>query len=653
MKQENKFSVVVFFQLLAIAVLGLNLLGLVSPANVLHLVNDNGPSILLSLSLLILSLILYQSNLSAYFLGKISLLVLLVAQLYQLSFDSGVIAWYMLLFLFLLCFVFFVQNFLLKRILGIGWFFILLNLLVLFYLFIDQRVYLVTKTHISFKLLVELSKVAALVVDSSRHTGQQVAEVVLRAFYYCLLPFVGFFITKTRSYSDRFEKIFLAASAAVLLIQFQLFSFACRNVPLAFYLPVRLELGTLPIPFHPELQKNSSIQKVIEQKVKINDSRIYPDLELAATDHFSKPNFVIFLVESLRRREFNRYMPFSSELATKGINLTDHYSVSNISASSFHSIFNSSFPINHAFRSIGKKPEINFHKFLVENGYKTYLLKAARYSTFPEDFKWGQKLIEPVIKDKSQDAGILLEKTADLLKKPGKKAVIVYFFNTHFNYYYPDDYEKYKPVLNESANLFLINPTQENVKKVQNRYKNAAGYIDAMLQRLFKSLRGTDALSNTVFILMGDHGESLGEAGFFAHSTGPHVYQFAVPTLIFGAGIEPGVVKTPTVHSDLLPIIAKQTGIDIKNAWGASLTKGRAYPILQIDESVTGRLIVRHENFMSLFDLSDSGNLSWLATVANDFSINKSVAHFYTDKSLNELHRQIARDVDFIKASLQ
>jgi membrane-anchored protein YejM (alkaline phosphatase superfamily) len=346
-------------------------------------------------------------------------------------------------------------------------------------------------------------------------------------------------------------------------------------------------------------------------------------------------------------------MPFCRELASGGINLSDHYSVSNISASSFHSLFNSSFPINHAFRALGNTPEIHFHKFLLEQGYETFLLKAARYSTFPSDFHWGQKLIEPQVEDKSQDAGILLEKTAELLKKPGKKAVLVYFFNTHFNYYYPDEYEKFRPVLDENANLFLIDPTAENVKRVQNRYKNAVGYTDAMLKKFFTELEDAGISSNTVFLLMGDHGESLGEAGFFAHSTGPHVYQFAVPTLIVGSGIESEEVKTPTTHSDVLPILGDQLGIKLNNAWGHSLEQRRSYPVLQIDESVTGRLIVRHEKFMSLFDLADNGSLSWLATVANDFSIDKSVAPFYTDKSLEKLRQQISNDVDFIKTSLQ
>ncbi|MGM0600368.1 MAG: sulfatase-like hydrolase/transferase [Candidatus Rifleibacteriota bacterium] len=653
MKQENKFSGVVFFQLLAIAVLGLNLLGLVSPANALHLINNTGPSIILSLMVLILAFVLYKSSLNSFSLVKFSLLILLVAEIYQLGADAGVIAWYMLLFLFLITVVFFVQNFLLKKIAGIGWVFLLFNLLTILYLFLDQRIYLVTKTHISFKLLIELSKVAALVVDSSKHTGQQLLEVIFQTLYYCLLPFVGFILPCSRSNSERFEKTFIFASAVVLFIHFQLFSFVCRNVPLPYYLPVRLELGSLPVPLHPALNKNKKMQKLIDQKIEINENKIYPQVSLAPSDDFAKPDIVIILVESLRRQEFNRYMPFCRKLAGRGINLTDHYSVSNISASSFHSIFNSSFPINHAFRTIGKKPQVNFHEFLVENGYKTFLLKAAKYSTFPNDFRWGQQLIEPQIEDKSQDAGILLKKTADLLKKPGKKAVLVYFFNTHFNYYYPDEYEKFRPVLDSRANLFLINPTPDNVKKVQNRYKNAVAYTDAMLEKFFKELENSDAFSNTIFLLMGDHGESLGEAGFFAHSTGPHIYQFAVPTFMLGAGIQPEEVKTPTTHSDVLPILANQTGIKIENAWGQSLQKKRSYPLLQIDESVTGRLIVRHEKFMSLFDLSDNGNLSWLATVANDYSIDKSVAHFYTDKSLEKLQQQLSNDIAFIKTSLQ
>ncbi|GAB4274649.1 MAG: hypothetical protein Kow0029_15200 [Candidatus Rifleibacteriota bacterium] len=526
-----------------------------------------------------------------------------------------------------------------------------MNSLVLIYLFIDYRIYLVTKTHLGIKQIVELVSVFDLVADSTRHTGQQLLTVILEVVSVCLLPLLAA-IAGLANGSFRIKTRFLAISILLAVLHFSYFSFFCRNVSLLSFLPLRLELGNLPFPAHPAVAADRKLVSIIRQKINVRDSRLYPKLIFKKDKNFRSPNLVIIAAESLRRKEFDEYMPRTKKVAREGLWLSNHFSTSNISASSFHGIFRSSFPVNLSFRDESLNREIDFQNFLLANGYETVLLKASNYSAFPARMTWGKKSIELDIPDKARNPEILLNETLRLMRQPGKKAIFVYTFNTHFNYYYPEDFESHVPVLDENENLFLLTPDAKTVEKVRNRYINSVQWLDIQLGNFFRRAKEEGYFENTVFVLFGDHGESLGEAGFFAHATGPHKSQFETPAFIVGSGIESQICQKPTTHSDLLPILAEQLNVNTGNAWGRHL-QNCSYPILQIDESVTGRLIVRHEDFMSIFDLDVRGNLTWLATVGNDYTINESLAGLYVQQNFTALADQIAADSSYIKSRLE
>jgi hypothetical protein len=65
-----------------------------------------------------------------------------------------------------------------------------------------------------------------------------------------------------------------------------------------------------------------------------------------------------------------------------------------------------------------------------------------------------------------------------------------------------------------------------------------------------------------------------------------------------------------------------------------------------LDESVIGRVIVRHENYMSLFD-TNSQRLMWLATITNDYEISGEIAELYSG-DLQRLEAVISADATFI-----
>ena len=81
--------------------------------------------------------------------------------------------------------------------------------------------------------------------------------------------------------------------------------------------------------------------------------------------------------------------------------------------------------------------------------------------------------------------------------------------------------------------------------------------------------------SRPLLVVTGDHGEEFAEHGFWGHTGNFTPTQVAVPLLLRGPGIEPGLELRPTSHVDLAPTLLEQFGADPqrRGEWclGASL----------------------------------------------------------------------------------
>jgi arylsulfatase A-like enzyme len=94
-----------------------------------------------------------------------------------------------------------------------------------------------------------------------------------------------------------------------------------------------------------------------------------------------------------------------------------------------------------------------------------------------------------------------------------------------------------------------------------NRYLNALSYTDAVVGRLFDALAERGLLDDTLFVVVGDHGEGFGEHGPREHDNVLYEEGVRVPLLLAGPGIEePGVVEGLRKTSDLLPTVAELLG---------------------------------------------------------------------------------------------
>ncbi|MDP9122321.1 MAG: sulfatase-like hydrolase/transferase [Acidobacteriota bacterium] len=120
----------------------------------------------------------------------------------------------------------------------------------------------------------------------------------------------------------------------------------------------------------------------------------------------------------------------------------------------------------------------------------------------------------------------------------------------------------------------------------QARYDAAIAYTDAQIGKLLDAMRTRGMLEKTLTVLSADHGESLGDHGYyFDHGRFGFQTCLRVPLIVNYPGvIAPGVDRSPAELIDLAPTLIEATGAPLGNGvWmqGQSLTprlRGRSAP---------------------------------------------------------------------------
>lgn len=103
-------------------------------------------------------------------------------------------------------------------------------------------------------------------------------------------------------------------------------------------------------------------------------------------------------------------------------------------------------------------------------------------------------------------------------------------------------------------------------------YDGEISYLDFHLGRLFDWLEKSGRLTETMIVIMADHGESLGERGVYKHSSQLYNEQTHVPLIIHLPGVAPRSISDYVSTVDLSPTILNAVGLDYpKECAGVSL----------------------------------------------------------------------------------
>lgn len=131
-----------------------------------------------------------------------------------------------------------------------------------------------------------------------------------------------------------------------------------------------------------------------------------------------------------------------------------------------------------------------------------------------EDFK--SPTLNPVCENECRDIGMLSGLDTFVKAHPNKDTLIVLhqMGNHGPEYYrrYPDSFKKFQPICKTGD---IRNCSKE---EVDNAYDNAILYTDYFLSEVIQFLKKYDTEYETAMLYVADHGESLGEHGFYLHA---------------------------------------------------------------------------------------------------------------------------------------
>lgn len=285
------------------------------------------------------------------------------------------------------------------------------------------------------------------------------------------------------------------------------------------------------------------------------------------------PNLVVIVLESTRHlstlgREFgNQVTPFMNSLKDKSIVFDRAYAIVPHTSKSIESIYCSVEP-KQGLALVAANPIVGIPSkcmagFLKDIGYNNIFISTAPSSfedriTFLKNASFDEYILgedmEPGNFSKVNYFGyedkVMLSYTKKWLENNGDTPFFMSLLTItpHHDYIVPSTYESKDFSSNQSLNDYL----------------NTLAYQDEFLHELITTFEEAGRADNTLFVIVGDHGEAFGEHGRLMHDTVLYDEGIRVPLMFYGAG-----VSDPTTYSksvsliDIMPTAFAKMGLSI------------------------------------------------------------------------------------------
>jgi len=165
----------------------------------------------------------------------------------------------------------------------------------------------------------------------------------------------------------------------------------------------------------------------------------------------------------------------------------------------------------------------------------------------------------------------------------------------------------------------------------EERYDTEIAFVDAAIGDLMQGLSRLSAPENTLVLMLSDHGESLGEHGYWGHGRQLYEPGLRIPMALYWKGrLAPQTIEAPSLNTDLAPTVLGLLGLTAPAGftgydWTAVLRDGSPAPDDRVTryEAHKGAVISNHKS-----DLARRNGLLELALVHRDvkeiFRLNRS-----------------------------
>lgn len=220
--------------------------------------------------------------------------------------------------------------------------------------------------------------------------------------------------------------------------------------------------------------------------------------------------------------------------------------------------------------------EVTLAELLVEQGYATAAFAGGPWLAPAFGLMQGYQVADTVVaRVEGRSAGELTDRMVDwVVSIPRDQPLhaLINYFDPHSPYEPPagfDDLPRAKIPLDEAQDEIFINGgrklTDHQRQVIIDRYDGEIRYMDHHLGRLMDALRRVGRYDNSLIIIIGDHGELIGEHGFLGHGRWLYEPVVRVPMLVHYPGSRrAGTVETAMVSQvDLLTMIASELGFSL------------------------------------------------------------------------------------------
>jgi choline-sulfatase len=288
-------------------------------------------------------------------------------------------------------------------------------------------------------------------------------------------------------------------------------------------------------------------------------------------------NVLLVTIDTLRADHVGSYgyaaaqTPALDGLAARGLRFTQATTVAPLTLPAHASLMTGTFPAYHGVRDNGGfyvgDDQVTLAKVLRARGYRT----GGFVSAFVLDHRWGiaqgfDRYYDDFDLDKYKlDVGL------DAVQRPGSEAV-----SKAIEWL---DQDSTKPFL-AWVHLYEPHAPYDPPPSVRLRfpptmigaYDGEIATADLELRRLLDHIATAGRLDRTIVVVLGDHGESLGEHGEEQHGFFVYDATVRIPLIVAGPGVPSRVVGDQVRIVDVMPTLLALVGVDIpRTVQGESL----------------------------------------------------------------------------------
>jgi len=379
------------------------------------------------------------------------------------------------------------------------------------------------------------------------------------------------------------------------------------------------------------------LQRSKSMKIGLND--LNPGLQ--KIENFDKKNIILFSVDCLRsdHLSFNYSRdtsPFLDSLYKAGKVAKFDISAST-SSSSFYGILttlNSKNVENLGYVKYG------LQDYLKLQGYQNNFIVSGIHRSFYNLKKHYGKNIDYYVEGRTiegyqnKDDFVLIEalKNIEPFQKDKPNFFFFHLMSAHILGPVHDQFQMFKPTMSKRLLRFNNNKNEDYKTLYTNTYDNGIFQADYVMKRITEVLDSKGYMDNSIVVVMGDHGESLGEKDAYGHGNSLNYSAMNIPILFIDNDANIYKENTFATQIDIAPTIISRLGIPTPKQWqGKDLTKNHKERITFHEQVPNGYL----NPIISIFHKIDTAVLKYTLNSNND---NEELYHLNKDAGeLNNL----------------